>query len=274
MSSILQILKIFSSSLGGGNRMYIEVQMGVFLLFSCFMISCNSDTASDCFQTAGVLIREEVSVPDFTKITVFENVGLVLKEGQETKVEIETGENLFNEIEVNVVNDRLTLKNTNGCNFIREYGLTKVFVTAPNIDEIRSSTGLKIESDGVLEYPSLRLISESFINSESETTDGEFDLELNSIEIDIVVNGIAYFKLRGETEFIGVTIAAGDSRIDAKDLDAQFVDVDHRGTNDILVRPKQLIKGDIRGLGDVISYETPPLIQINEIFKGRLIFVD
>lgn len=246
----------------------------VSLLLCLLFFSCASESAPDCFQSAGNLIKKEVTVADFTKITVFENVGVVLKEGLETKVEVETGENLFNEIQVNVSNDRLTLRNDNGCNFIREYGLTKVYITAPNIDEIRSSTGLKIESDGVLEYPSLDLISESFINSESETTDGEFELELNALDINIVVNGIAYFKLRGETQFIGVTIAAGNSRIEANELTAQFVDVDHRGTNDILVKPEQLIKGDIRGLGNVISYETPPLIQINELFKGKLIFVD
>ena len=274
MGYILKDLEMFSSRIWDANRLFKKVLISTFLLLSCFMISCNSDSAPDCFQTAGDLITEEVAVPDFTKITVFENVGLVLKEGQETKVEIETGQNLFNEIEVDVVDDRLILRNTNGCNFIRDYGLTKAIVTAPNITEIRSSTGLKIESDGVLSYPRLNLISESFINPESETTDGEFDLELNTVQINIVVNGIAYFKLRGETEFIGVTIAAGDSRIEAQELTAQFVDLDHRGTNDILVKPIQLIKGDIRGLGDVISYETPALIQINEIFKGRLIFLD
>ena len=274
-SNFRKVTFLFNSSFEGGFReMFFSISAKFWFLIFLLLNSCSSESAPDCIQKAGALVREEVSVADFSKITVFENVGLVLKEGQETKVEVETGKNLINEIQVNVANDRLTLRNNNGCNFIREYGLTKVFVTAPNIHEIRSSTGLKIESEGVLEYPSLDLISESFINSDSETTDGEFDLKLNSVEINIVVNGIAYFKLRGNTEFIGVTIAAGDSRIEAQELSAQFVDVDHRGTNDILVKPVQLIKGDIRGLGNVIGYETPPLIQINELFKGKLIFID
>jgi len=239
-----------------------------------FSTSCSSDSAPDCFQKAGDLVREEVQVSDFTKITVFEKIGVVLKQGNETKVEVETGENLLNEIELNVLNDRLILRNNNGCNIFRDYELTKVYITAPNIDEIRSSTGLKIESDGVLRFPILRLISESFNDPENKTTDGEFDLELDAVDVTILVNGIAYFKLVGKTEFIGVTIAAGDSRVEAENLSAQFVDVDHRGSNDILVNPEQLIKGDIRGVGDVISYRRPPLIQVNELFKGKLIFKD
>jgi len=244
------------------------------LMAVIFLVACNSESAPDCFQNTGDIVRDEVVLVDFTKITVFENVGLVLKEGPEIKVEVETGEFLRDEVEVTVTDGRLLLRNTNDCNYVREYGLTKVYVTAPNITEIRSSTGLKIESDGVLAYKRLTLISESFNNSESETTDGEFDLQLDTDNVTIVVNGITYFKLRGKTEFLVMTVAAGDSRIEAEELQTQFVDFDHRGSNDLIVNPQQLIKGEIRGTGDVISLNQPPLIQVEELYKGRLIFKD
>lgn len=246
----------------------------VVILVSLFLAACNSDSASDCFQNAGDIIRDEVVVTDFTKITVFENVGLVLKEGPDIKVEVETGEFLRNEVEVTVVDGRLLLRDTNDCNYVRAYGLTKVFVTSPNITEIRSSTGLKIESDGVLSYESLALISESFNNTESETTDGEFDLELDTENVSIVVNGITYFKLRGQTDFLRTTIAAGDSRIEAEELIAQSVIFDHRGSNDIIVNPQVLIQGEIRGTGDVISLNQPSSVEVTELYKGRLIFKD
>ena len=236
------------------------------------LAACSSDSVPDCFQSVGDIIREEVAVADFTKITVFENVGLVLKQGLETKVEVETGTYLRNEVEVIVEDGRLLLRDTNDCNFVRDYGLTKIYVTAPNIVEIRSSTGLKIESDGVLAYPILRLISESFNNPESETTDGDFDLELDTDDVTVLVNGIAYFKLRGKTDFFGTIIAAGDSRIEAQNLRANLVEVDHRGSNDILINPQQSFNGVIRGTGDVISFNEPNLIQVEELFKGRLIF--
>lgn len=267
-------LNLWNSPLKGGRGVFSQANKMILLLIGSFFVSCSSDSAPDCFQSAGDIVREEIAVPNFTKITVFENVGLVLNQGAEIKVEIETGKNLRNEVTATVEDGRLLLRDTNDCNFFRKYGLTKVYVTSPNITEIRSSTGLKIESSGRLSYPNLNLISESFNNTESETTDGAFDLDLDSETINITVNGIAYFKLSGNTTFIGVTIAAGDSRVEAENLKAQFVDIDHRGSNDILVNPQDLIKGDIRGTGDVVSFNTPPLIQINEIFKGRLIFKD
>lgn len=236
--------------------------------------ACNSESASDCLQNAGDLVRDEVAVTDFTKITVFENVSLVLKQGTDIKVEVETGEYLRNEVEVVVESDRLLLRDTNDCNYVRDYGVTIVYVTAPNISEIRSSTGLKIESDGVLAYADLALISESYTNAESETTDGEFDLDLDTNALSVVVNGITYFKLRGETENLSVVVAAGDSRIETEDLTSQFVTINHRGSNDLLINPQQAINGVIRGTGDVIGSSKPPVVEVEELYKGKLIFKD
>ncbi|SNZ00879.1 head GIN domain-containing protein [Flagellimonas pacifica] len=238
------------------------------------LIACNGENTPDCFQNAGDLVRKVVEVPDFDTITVFENINLVIKEGVEQQVEIETGEFLQNEVTASVKDNRLILKNENGCNFIRNYGLTTIYVTSPNITEIRSSTGLLISSDGILNYPNLRLISESFNNPETETTDGSFDLMVNSENIGITVNGIAYFKLSGATTNFNIGIAAGDSRIEAEGLTSQNVSLNHRGSNDIFVNPQVRISGVIRGTGDVISINRPSEVEVEELFNGRLIFKD
>lgn len=246
----------------------------VFCLASCFFFSCNSENAPDCFQNSGDLIKVTVDVPEFSTITVFENLNLVLRQGDEPRVEVETGEFLLNEITAVVEGNRLVLRNENSCNYVRDYGITTVYVTARNITEVRSSTGGLISSDGVLEYENLNLVSESFNNPEAETTDGSFDLQLDAERVSIVVNGIAYFKLQGITSNLNVTIAAGDSRIEAEDLVAQVVSLNHRGSNDIFVNPVQEIRGVIRGYGDVISSNRPAEVAVEELFNGRLIFRD
>ncbi|MFS4417892.1 head GIN domain-containing protein [Maribacter sp. 2307ULW6-5] len=246
----------------------------VLLLLSLFFWGCSGENVPDCLQSAGEPVREEVSLPPFTKITVFEKVALVLREGPEQKVEVETGEFLRNEVSAQVEGDRLVLRNENGCNLFREYGLTTVYVTSPNITELRSSTGLSISSDGVLSYPSLTLLSESFTVPEAATTDGEFNLRVNSERLDITVNGIASFALSGAVEDLNITIAAGDSRINARELLAQNVRLNHRGSNDVLVDPQQRLAGVIRGTGDVLSYNRPATVTVDVLFNGRLIFVE
>ncbi|MDC6365808.1 MULTISPECIES: head GIN domain-containing protein [Flavobacteriaceae] len=238
------------------------------------LVACNGDSVPDCFQNAGDLVRDVVTVPEFTTITVFENSNLVVKQGDEQMVEVETGEFLRNDVSAEVEDGRLVLRNENGCNFVRDYGLTTFYVTSPNITEIRSSTGLLISSDGVLSYPSLALISESFNNPETETTDGSFDLQVDTQSLRIVVNGIAFFKLRGSTEDFVVSVASGDSRIESEELLADNVTINHRGSNDVFVNPQLRISGVIRGTGDVVSSNRPPEVEVEEIFNGRLIFKD
>jgi hypothetical protein len=242
------------------------------ILMVLMLFSCNNENAPDCFQDSGKIERTEVVLDNFSKITVFEKVELILKQGDEQKVEIETGEFLKNEITTNVEDDRLILRNGNGCNLFRDYGLTRVYITSPNITVIRSSTGLPIRSDGVLGYPSLSLISESFTDPEAETTDGEFDLELSSENVSLTVNGIAYFKLKGNTENLNITVAAGDSRIEAENLVANSVSLNHRGSNDVQINPQLSVSGVIRGTGDVISFNTPDVVDVEVLYTGALIF--
>ena len=249
--------------------------LGVFLMLITFLLaSCNGENVPDCFQNAGDLVRRPVDVAEFSTITVFENLNVVLKQGDEQQVEIETGEYLFNDVSAEVMDGRLILKNENSCNYVRKYGLTTVYVTSPNITEIRSSTGLLISSDGVLNYPSLTLLSESYSNPELETTDGSFDLELNSTTVRITVNGIAYFMLKGTTENFNVNVAAGDSRIEAENLISNDVTINHRGSNDVFVNPQQRLSGVLRGTGNLISVNRPPEIEVEQLFNGRLIFQD
>ena len=244
----------------------------IVLLLMTLLSACNGDNVPDCFQNAGDTIRDEIVLPEFTRITVFENVQLVLRDGPVQQVEIETGEFLRNEVSAVVEGGRLVLRNENDCNFTRDFGLTTIFVTAPNIEEIRSSTGMEIRSDGVLSYPNLLLLSESFLDPEAQTTDGSFNLELATENVAITSNGIAFFDLRGTTTNFSVTISAGDSRVEARVLAAENVLLNHRGTNTILVNPQQSISGVIRGLGDVEAFNRPMEVNVEELFRGRLIF--
>src|SRR5690606_25980924 len=85
----------------------------IFLLAISFLFwNCNSENASDCFQNAGTISREVVAVPEFTKITVYENVKLTIKQGSPTKVEVETGKYLRNDVSVSVADGRLLLRDT------------------------------------------------------------------------------------------------------------------------------------------------------------------
>tara|TARA_R110002051_G_scaffold325678_2_gene430114 strand:- start:27884 stop:28642 length:759 start_codon:yes stop_codon:yes gene_type:complete len=244
------------------------------VIFIWTFFGCSSENAPDCFQNSGEIIQEEITLATFTAITVFEGVKLVVKQSDTQKIVLETGKFLRNDISAEVIDNRLIIRNENSCNFVRDFGLTTVYVSSPNIAEIRSSTGFPITSDGVLNYPSLSLLSEAFTVPEAETTDGEFHLEVNTVNLTIVSNGIAFFDLKGTTQNFNINFAAGDSRLQARDLVAQNISLFHRGSNDMLLNPQESLSGSIVGTGDVLSYNQPPIIQVEALYKGKLLFRD
>ena len=61
------------------------------LVIITLMFSCNSETAGDCFQTAGDLVQEQRTVSSFSKILVKEGIELILKEDATHSVIVEGG---------------------------------------------------------------------------------------------------------------------------------------------------------------------------------------
>ena len=241
------------------------------LLLLFIFISCDNDKVNDCFQSSGSIISKYILVPDFTKIKVNRDIELVLKDGPIQKVLIETGENLLNDVNVEVVNSQLILTDNNTCNFVRDYNITKVYVTAPNIDEIKSSTQFKISSQGVLSYPLIKVLSENF-NDSSIIAVGEVSLNLNSQEVRVVANNLTSFMFSGVTDVLNVNFAAGDGVFDGANLIANTVSVSHRGTNDIIVNPQEELSGKLVSTGNLISVNQPPEVNVEVLYTGNLIF--
>lgn len=243
----------------------------IYILALTLIVSCNSEHTGDCFQKTGRIIQQEVTVAAFDKILVNRDIELIIKEGSTQKVVIETGENLLNDIFVIVADGKLTLTDNNTCNYVRDYGITKIYVTSPNITEIRSSTQYDISSNGILTYPSLTILSEDF--GEPDTfTNANFRLQIDNNTFRLVFNNLSNGFISGKTENLNLTFAAGTSRFEGRNLIAQRVQVWNRASNDMIVNPQQEIKGTISGTGNVISVNHPPIVDVNELYKGRLIF--
>jgi len=245
----------------------------LYILTLALVFSCNSEDAGDCFQTSGSIIQQEIIVDAFTKILVNRDVELIVKEGVEYEVIIETGKNLLNDIEALIVDDELQLTDHNTCNYVRDYGITKIYVTAPNITEIRSSTQYDVSSSGILNYNSLTLISEDF-NVPGSFTVGDFRLAVNLTTMRIVTNNISSFYITGQTENLNIGFFAGAGRFEGENLIAQNVNVFHRGSNDMIVNPQQSLEGELRSTGDLISVNHPPIVDVEQFYTGQLIIED
>ena len=240
-------------------------------IFVLLLVACNREDGIDCFQTSGNIIQEMIEVSNFERILVNRDVELIIKESPDYKVTIESGENLINDVIVEVIGNQLILTDNNSCNYVREYGITKIYVEAPNLIEIRTSSQYEISSDGILNYNTIVLYSEDF-NGGSEFTVGDFRLTVASENISIVSNNISFFYLEGSVTNLFVGFYSGSGRFEGENLIAQYVDVYHRGSNDMVVNPIQSLTGELRGTGNLISVNEPPIVNVERIYIGQLIF--
>lgn len=242
----------------------------LYILTVLIIFACDSEDANDCWQKSGDIINREVETEPFAKILVNENIEMILKEGPEQKIVVETGENLLNDIVVEVIEGELILTNNNSCNYVRDYTSTKIYVTAPNITEIRSSTQFDISSDGVLTYPDLIIYSEDY--REASQTTGDFYLEINNESFRLVFNNLSNCFISGTTNNLNINFAAGNCRFEGENLLAGNINVYHRGSNDIIVHPVESITGDLYGTGDLILVNEPETVEVEQHYKGKVIY--
>lgn len=242
------------------------------ILITFLFASCSTEDAPDCFQTSGKIVQKEVELSPFEEVLVYDKINLFIEQGPEQKVVIESGKNLMGEVGASVENRQLILKNENGCNLLRDYNLTKVYVTVPNLSRIRNAGNRMIESVGILNFPEIQLVSLNQERQKDVYTNGDFKLHLNSENVEVTGDDFSNFFLSGSTEYLKLFIAAGDGRVEAQDLIAETVEVFHRGTNKVIVNPQQVLKGEIRSTGDVISVNRPPVVRMEAFYTGNLIF--
>jgi hypothetical protein len=68
-----------------------------------------------------------------------------------------------------------------------------------------------------------------------------------------------------------LNVYAGNGKFRGRNLQAQDIKIFHRGSNDMEIAPVQSLEGTITGTGNVILYNVPPVINISELYTGRLI---
>ncbi|RZS99771.1 head GIN domain-containing protein [Aquimarina brevivitae] len=247
--------------------------IGPIIIAVLILISCGSENSWDCLQTTGEIITEEVEVVNFNAISVLQRSQLIISQGTQ-RVRVETGENLINDVEVYVDNGTLIIDNKNSCNLVRDYGVTKVYVTIPDITEIRNASGLPVIGEGVLSVTELTLTSDDLEEEDLYRKVGDFRLNLDVDQLTIITNGKSNFFLDGRATAVDINFLDGDNRCECTALDVNTLSVFHRGTNDIIIAPQTSVTGELRSTGNLILRSRPAVVDLQELYTGRLIYQD
>lgn len=253
---------------------YVKYNL-IILSILALTTSCNSEDANDCLQTDGDIVTYLVELPPFTKIQMENDIRVILKEGPMQQVLVETGENLIPDLVFKVEQETAILQNNNGCNFLREYGRTLVTITSPNITFIRQASSFEIESEGTLTYPDLTIWSNTNPNSlniQDQNKSGRVTLQVDTELLVIQANGSSNFQLSGRADEANINFSDEFPQLNARDFIVDDLTIAHTSAATMVVSPQNSITGVIKATGDVICTTQPPIVDVDVLFTGQLIF--
>lgn len=252
--------------------------MKKYFLYLLLLLIASCGISEDCFKGNGNQITKTYPLEGFTKIKVYSGVGLVVKEGINYEVKINTSDNIIDDIDVRLNGDMLVIKDNSTCNIARDYGETKVVVTIPDGTvfpaivelELHSKTEQKMESEGILHSSIIRLFAIGDDGDGAGT--GDFHINLDNGQFVLESNNVSNFYINGHCEEMLLNFYFGNGRFFGAELYAEKIKLFHRGSNDMFVYPIQKIEGIINATGNVVLKNVPPIVDVEEVFRGRLIY--
>lgn len=244
----------------------------VSILFILFFTSC--EKPFDCVKSSGKLTTKVYEELTFTKIIVHKGIALVITQGDNYKVEVQTGENLINDIDVINEGNTLTLEDNTTCNWVRDYGETVVYITAPNLTDIYCKTEKNITSNGILNYKNLHLVSMNTKDGFKGVGTGDFILKLDCTNFLVESNEVSRYFISGKANNASINFYEQDGVFHGENLRCNAISFYHRGSNDMFFYPLLSISGDIYNIGNVYCYTRPSdeKIKVTQHYKGKLIF--
>ncbi|WP_338376793.1 head GIN domain-containing protein [uncultured Flavobacterium sp.] len=238
----------------------LVVLYSLFLLFSC--------DENQLLESSGTIVSEEISVSFFNKINISEGIELHITDDSKTKVEIVAGENVIDKVTFSLIDNQLFINAKDATKTFQSYVPIKVYISIDDLDTIYSSSQHNVYSENVLNFTNFHLQSGLF----EDTASGEFHLEVNCNSLFVEDNRASFYNISGNVTDLSVNFYNGDERFEGANLVAQNISIFQRSSNDIIVNPQQKISGTIYSTGNVILKNNPPIVDVQVLYQGQLIF--
>ncbi|MFD0976483.1 head GIN domain-containing protein [Salinimicrobium gaetbulicola] len=239
---------------------------------SLLFTACDITDAPECTTSPGKIVQKEIVLEPFSQVAVFGKIKVYIEQSDEQQVIVQAGENLIDAVSTKVEDGKLILKDLNDCTFFQTTYEHVIHLKVPNLNYIENSGNRMIEGVGILNFPSVTLISNNYAKNPEVYTNGDFKFDLESKTIRVSGDDFSNFYLSGKTGYFVAQFWAGDGRLEARELVADSIQIFHRGTNKMILNPQNALRGEIRSTGDVISVNRPPVVVVQSFYTGKLIF--
>ena len=245
-----------------GNRNYILA----ILCFTCLILSNNCTEQSDCLKSTGKIISEERIPGNFIGVTLFDDINLSLVQDTIEKVIVKGGENLLYDINSDINNEVLYLKNYNHCKYLRSY--QKEILAEVHYIRLKSIVhggSAKITSD---------IIKSNELVIWLDGAKGEIYLNLNIDNLKLEHrSGNGYTYLQGTVKN-GTINSYAEGLLDLRNLNINNLTMLSDSYNDAYIWVTGTLEVEITSLGNVYYRGDPYIKKYIRTGQGQLIKTD
>ena len=228
-------------------------------LFLTLLVSCNREDAPDCMQRAGEMKTVQRDVDHFSSIELNDYIQYELCDTNYFGVIITAPGNLISDLETEVLDGRLTIRNTNRCNFVRSY---KNRITV----RICASDFLDIQNYSTGDITSVNMITGERFSIDNRGAAGVQRLSLNVDTVNIASHtGVSDAVLRGECDALYL-FNQGVGKLDARELQSNYAFVNNSSLNDVYVYSQNYLYGFIQFSGNIYYGGNP--VGIDSVVEG------
>jgi len=217
------------------------------------LASCNREDSPDCFQSAGQTSAEYRDLADFSSVELNDYIQFELLDTNYYGVVITAPNNLINDIETEVIDGKLSVRNANRCNFVRSFkNRITVRICAPDFRDIQNyGTGNII---------SVNVLTGVLFSLDNRGAAGMQRLTINADTVNVSSHtGVSDAIIDGECE-AAYLFCQGVGYIDARNLVANSAFVNNSSLNDVFVHAHDYLYGYIRFSGNIFYVGEPQAI--------------
>jgi len=240
-----------------------SVNEPVILLITIFLVfvSCNNENAIDCLKKTGEITTREYSVGYFHTIEAIDEADIYLLNAETQRIEVKAGKNLLSNIQFEVKDSVLTIRNKNRCNWVRTPGNPGIYIYNNQLRRI-----------DIYDYSNFYTLDSLHLNGLELFSDGtgNFDLKLDVDTLLIESIYISNFKIAGTVDFLKI-LFTNDSRFEGKELISEYNEIHHTGSNLIELYPIKVLSGELNSTGDLYYYHDPEILDISISGTGQLV---
>ncbi len=227
-------------------------------LLSFFLSSCVFDMGFGPGKKGNGVVEEEKRevTENFTEVSAAEGIDVYVSQGSDFEILVEGDENIIDLIATDISNNRLRVHAEENIGRATK----KVYVTLPQITELRASSGADLKSRTELTADNLEL---------SASSGSLIALELRANQVDADASSGADIKLDGSADELFADASSG-ANIRARDFEVRICTAGASSGANISVNVEENLTADASS-GANINYTGEPSVKKKKSVSGTVV---